>query len=201
MPTDIHTSCESRQSKDYWYLDRSGRGNGTRLGLRALALVMAVSVMLAGASCGTGIEQTYGTDQPTVSRDSSSLLGSVVGGVVGTVTGVLKWFIDVDSCLADPALVPFKHALVDRQFSLNSTQRFDKVEFYYTDRTKENFSVDTCSFNMRVRYGKTLEGFMVRLKSDGSKWFFDGEKWFVDADSGRWYGDVDSATAPVATTY
>lgn len=198
MPTEIQTPHESRQSKDYWYLDRSGRGGSTRLGLRALALVVAVGVMLAGASCGTSMDATYAVDEAPAARGTSGLLGDVlqpVGGLVGTVTGtvsgVLKWFIDADSCPVDPALVPFKHSLVDRQFSLSSTKLFDKVEFYYTDGSKENFSLYTHSFNLRLRYGKTLDGFMVRLKHDGSKWFFDGEKWFVDADSARWYGDVD----------
>jgi hypothetical protein len=181
---------------DYWYIDFRSKG------ARVLCLALAATLAMLGASCSAGTSQMM-EPQEGAGRNTSGLLGSLTGAVTTTLSGTTgivtdvvgtlgKWFIDEDVVPADPAKCPFTVACDGRTLNIASGVRFDKVEVYYSDGSKDNTSVYTTSLAYRLRYGKTLAGFMVRLKADGSKWFFDNGKWFIDADSARWYGDCDS---------
>jgi hypothetical protein len=195
------TTQNTGKKGDYWFLDRS------RLGTRLLTLALALGVTAAGAACSSTANQSL--EDPTAitdSRGTSGLLGGVLGtvtGTVGAVTGILseKWYFD--TAVVEPllALLPLKAQLDGRNLSLKSTEVFDQVEVCFTDQTKLTLSPNALSLSFRGPYGKTIQGVVVRLKSDGSKWFFDNGKWYVDAASERWYSDVDSAPTPVTNAY
>jgi hypothetical protein len=193
---DQQVLTNTSKKGDYWFLDRS------RLATRLLTVALALAVMALGAACSAGNQGFADATELDASRETSLLggvLGTVTGvvtGTVDTVTGVLtgKWYIDEEVVPADPAKCPFTTRFESNILYIKSTRVFDKVELYYTDGSQENFSLYNLNFSIRPRYGRTLDGYMIRLKADGSKWFFDSGKWFVDVDSGRWYGDVDSAS-------
>ena len=177
---------------DYWYIDHKARG------VRILLVAVVATLAILGSSCGS--TSSMMVEDQVAARSTSGLVGSLLSTTTTVVTNTvssLKWFIDCSVVDASLLLCPFVTSNENNCLGIASSKAFDKVEVYYSDRTKDSYSVYTTSLKVKLRSGKTLDGFMVRLKADGSKWFFDNGKWFIDADSARWYGDVDSA----ATTY
>jgi hypothetical protein len=192
---------------DYWYIDRK-----SRIGTRLLTLALVIGIAVLGASCGAsnmGLDDQMG--QTDATRGTSGLLDGVLNTVtttlttttttlLGGTTSSTKWYFDCDVVQIPDANCPLKWYLDNRVLTIGSTKAFDKFEVYYTDRTKDRLDVNASSLTYKLRYGKTLDGFFVRLKSDGSKWYCDNSKWFVDVDDARWYGDVDSCSTSTTSS-
>jgi len=193
-------SDDSRQG-DYWCVDRKGRKRFTRLG-RGVLVAMALLVTVLVASCANTnqtfaqqYEAAYGNDGQT--RNTSDVLSPSLSAVAVPTLGLLssqKWFIDCGVVPVADAACPCTAKFDGRALSISSgSSQIDKVVVYFTDRSKLDFSLKTSSFSYRLPAGRQLDGLLVRLRNDGSKWYFDSGKWFVDADSARWYGDCDSS--------
>jgi len=190
-----HSNTTSKKG-DYWFLDR--KGAGTRL----LLLALAIGITLLGASCGANDQLFQDQDQSAAGIDVTRGTSDLLGALTGTVTNVVgtlstKWYFDCDVVAAPDGVCPIKYAVNNGVLTVASLKAFDKVNLYYSDHSKDGISCNTLNLSLRLRKG--LDGVMVRLKSDGSKWYCDNGKWFIDVDSARWYGDVDSANAGSGT--
>jgi len=181
--------------KDYWYLDRKRfKYKGWQLLLTALAMAVVATCSACGGTDAT-FQQQYEAAYGDSARGTSGLVSTVTSTVTSTLSSTLtsqKWYID---CGVVPIVnCPLTSTFDGKVLSIKSAKgSFDKAVVFFTDRSKADFSLNAGSFSYTLPKGKTLDGFMVRLKADGSKWFFDSGKWFVDVDSARWYGDCDSA--------
>lgn len=174
----LSSTSATNRKPDYWYLDRKG--------MRTLLLMVVAVVGILSTACGT--DNSLGLQDDSTVRGTSGLL------LADSSLNSSKWYFDCAVVPVNPGKCDFVNSFDGTNFGLASSRVFDKVELYYSDCSKDGYSVNGNSFKCRVRPGKSLDGFMARLKSDGSKWFFDNGKWFIDVDSARWYGDCDSAT-------
>jgi hypothetical protein len=71
-----------------------------------------------------------------------------------------------------------------------SSDLYDTFWVHYTDGTKESWSTSAYSGWYKPFRGKTVAAVAIRLKSDGSKWYFDNLGAMLPCDS-KWYTDVD----------
>lgn len=102
-----------------------------------------------------------------------------------------KWYFDRSGLPLPTGYKPMiSSAWKNQSLSLTSSDLYDKVVIYFTDYTKDIYSTNESSGLYKPFRARTADGFMVRLKSDGSKWYFDNAGIPVPAGS-KWFSDMD----------
>jgi hypothetical protein len=107
-----------------------------------------------------------------------------------------KWYFDNAGNLLPEGYKPsiqlsLPLALAGPQtLAVTSSDLYDKLTVFYSDGSKDNLGADDLHGSYKLNPRKGIDGFCIRLKSDGSKWYFDnlgipvlsGAKWFADMD-------------------
>jgi len=103
-----------------------------------------------------------------------------------------KWYIDRAGMPLPNGYKPtVTVAWKNQSLALTSSDLYDSVVVYYTDYTKDSYSTNTFSGTYKPFQNHTPDGFRVRLKSDGSKWYFDAAGVPLTPASSKWFSDMD----------
>jgi hypothetical protein len=103
-----------------------------------------------------------------------------------------KWYFDRSGLPLPNGYTPsIGFTWKNNSMYVTSSDVLDEVIVYYTDLSKDSWSNSSASAWIKPFQGKTVDGVRVRLKSDGSKWFFDNLGLPVDPLSSKWYTDLD----------
>jgi hypothetical protein len=186
-------------SGNKWYFDHAGLPLPNGYQPRIAVLAGLNSYTFSSSDAVDEVRFFYSNGNVSSGRpDSRGRVSTLVGSTVSYMAVRLKYSTLSEKWYFDRAGLPlpggYRPNIVsgwkNQSLALNSSDVYDTVVIFFTDGTRDAYSTSELSGLYKPFRARTPEGFMVRLKSDSSKWYFDnfgtplpvGSKWFVDVD-------------------
>jgi hypothetical protein len=187
-----------------WYFDRWGGylPNGYKPSLSVVPRTGGYTIASSDAISDVRYMYSNGTTSnstPGPTGSSATTPKATVSYIVVTLRyDSSKWYFDRSGNALPGGYKPtITVKLGSSSVSVQSSDQFDTVKVHFANGTIQGWSTSSLSgsYSFRLPRGSSVDGVMVRLKSDGSKWYFDN--WGVPVlDSSKWYTDIDGLLAP-----